>query len=53
MLTAIDDKTCAVKTTKKLITSAKEQQLLDYCNKNVTFKEAYKIIKTVLHNKSL
>lgn len=53
IITAIDDKTCTVKTTKKVLTSVKEQQVLDYCNKKVTFEDAYKIIKTVLHNKSL
>lgn len=43
----------SIKTTKRLLSKAKESQILNYSNKKVTFVEAYKIAKEVLQNNSI
>lgn len=52
-LSPIDDKSCCVKTTKKTQNNPSDRQITDYCNKNLKFDEAYKLIKDALSNKSL
>ena len=53
VLTPVNEKTCCVKSTKKVHNSTSERQITDYCKKNLTFDDAYKLIKDALCNNSL
>jgi eukaryotic-like serine/threonine-protein kinase len=53
LITSADEKHLSVKTTKKVAGAAREQQILAYCNKKIANEDGYKLIKAILHNKSL
>lgn len=46
-------KSAEVKSTKRLKTKAKETRITQYCEKNATFDEAYKLVKKALSNNSI